>query len=146
MKLKSVILVILLAILFSLVWPLLSVAAVPVQDNANAAEEESLDPEEIWIMSVNVCRKLPPEVMAAYRRGQLTGLHPLWLAPNCRWFALGAITLNPIPEELAVWPTLKACLAFPLNTAIREGFYLRTRYCQPMTASKDKATMQQELR
>ena len=134
--------ILLLAILLTLVWPLLSVAAVPVQDNAKATEEESLDPEEIWIMSVNVCRKLPPEVMAAYRRGQLTGLHPLWLVPNCRWFALGAITLNPFPEELAIWSTLKACLAVPVE--MKEGFYLRIRYCQPITDSKDKPTMQKE--
>ena len=131
---------------YTISYPIFTGMAPTICSGCKAAEEESLDPKEIWIMSVNVCRKLPPEVMAAYRRGQLTGLHPLWLAPNCRWFALGAITLNPIPEELAVWPTLKACLAFPLNTAIREGFYLRTRYCQPMTASKDKATMQQEPR
>tara|TARA_R110002110_G_scaffold144570_1_gene333829 strand:- start:164 stop:571 length:408 start_codon:yes stop_codon:yes gene_type:complete len=132
----------LLAILLTLVWPLLSVAAVPVQEHFEATEQEILDPEEIWIMSINVCRTVPPEIEQAYKKGQLAGINPLWFSPPCKWFALGAVTLNPIPEDLAVWPTLKACLAVPVN--IKEGFYLRIRYCQPLTDSADKATMQKE--
>ena len=46
MKLKSIILVMLLAILLTLVWPLLSVAAVPVQEHFEATEQEILDPED----------------------------------------------------------------------------------------------------
>ena len=103
-----------------LVIGLLGFLAVPT--SVGAVENPVVEPEpEIWLMSIEICVKFPPEVEGAIKRGIL------FLPRQCRWFAMGS--RNPFnKDELATWPTLKDCA--DAYIAPPEGGMIRRRNCQ----------------
>jgi hypothetical protein len=99
---------------------LLSFAIAPIP--IKAIEEFRIEPQsEVWVMSVEICKDLPPEVKDAVDRGVV------FLSVQCKWFGVG--THNLIQEDdLAAWPTYQDCMDSPIE--IPDGFTLNKKFCQ----------------
>ena len=79
--------------------------------------------EEVWLMSVYLCKAFPPNVEAAIRRGAIMIPDQL----QCKWLAVGST--NPFTKnELAIWPTLEDCRAETISAP--EGFKIKEIRCQ----------------
>ena len=106
---------------------LLSFLIAPI--STNAREDLRAEPEpEAWVMSIEVCKDLPPEVQDAVKRGIV--FKPwIVMSQQCRWFAIGNYDLmNDRENELQIWPSYQDCMDY--NVEIKEGFTLKTRQCQ----------------
>ena len=90
--------------------------------SVKAIEDLRTEPDpEVWVMSVEICKDLPPEVKDAVDRGVV------FLSVQCKWFGVG--TNNLIQEDdLAAWPTYQDCMDSPIE--IPDGFTLQRKYCQ----------------
>jgi hypothetical protein len=81
---------------------------------------------DAWVMSIEVCRDMPPEVQDAIDRGIV--FQPwLMMSPSCKWFGVGTQSLIS-NNELAIWSTYQDCVDAPIS--IPEGYTLRKKHCQ----------------
>jgi|AP59_1055472.scaffolds.fasta_scaffold564081_1 hypothetical protein len=102
------------------IFGLLSFLMVPI--SVPALEDLRTEPEpKVWVMSVEICKDLPPEVKDAVDRGVV------FLSVQCKWFGIGTNSLMQ-ENELAIWPTYQDCMDSPVS--VPEGFILRNRFCQ----------------
>ena len=103
---------------------LLSFLIAPI--SAKAIEDIRGEPQpEVWIMSIEICRDLPPGLQDAIDRGII---YQHWLIQQCKWFAVGASDIIQDNNELKIWPTYQDCMDSNINVA--EGFTLRKQFCQ----------------
>jgi len=102
------------------------ISAKAVQDPRNAPDVE------VWVMSIQICKDLPPQVQDAINRGIVFMPWMQLQSQSCKWFGVGTTNLmSPQDEsELAAWPTYQDCVDAPIN--IPEGFTLKKRHCQPI--------------
>jgi hypothetical protein len=78
-----------------------------------------------WIMSVEICRRFPPEVEAAVAVGII------FPRRDCRWFVVNA--LGPgMGGEIAVWNSKEQCERAEFG--LSDLFFERNRNCQEITA------------
>tara|TARA_R110002020_G_scaffold177159_1_gene369932 strand:- start:415 stop:753 length:339 start_codon:yes stop_codon:yes gene_type:complete len=93
-----------------------------VSTSVCAVENPIVEPEpEIWLMSIEICKKFEPQIEDAVKRGVV------FLPRQCKWFGMGE--RNPFRKnELAVWPTFDKCINAPITPP--DGYILRTRNCQ----------------
>ena len=104
---------------------LLSFLIAPI--SAKAIEDiRGEPPPEVWIMSIEICRDLPPGLQDAIDRGIV--FQPWVKATQCKWFAVGASDIIQDNNELKIWPTYQDCMDSPISVA--EGFTLRKQFCQ----------------
>jgi len=77
-----------------------------------------------WIMSVEICRRFPPEVEAAVAVGII------FPRRDCRWFMVD--TLGPgMGGGVAVWDSKEKCEKMELE--LDSLFFERNRNCQEIT-------------
>ena len=97
--------------------------------SAKAIEDLRVTPQsEVWVMSIEICRDLPPGLQDAIDRGIV--FQPWVKATQCNWFGVGINDLMGVHQEneLAVWQTYQKCMDSPIN--LPEGFTLRKQFCQ----------------
>ncbi len=92
-----------------------------------AAVEPVNPKEELWAMTIEVCRLLEPEIEAAIKKKVI-------LPPkrDCRWFAITED--DPLGRSILVaWPTEEQCqkAVIPLG----DLFFERNRRCQQLPTS-----------
>tara|TARA_R100000808_G_scaffold7996_2_gene22878 strand:+ start:1386 stop:1754 length:369 start_codon:yes stop_codon:yes gene_type:complete len=108
---------------FILILGLVGISAVSV--TALAVERPTQpQPQEVWLMSVYICKDFPPNVESAIRRGVI--IIPKHL--QCRWLAVGQNNPFTKANELAVWSTLEDCQAELIEAP--EGFRIKEKRCQ----------------
>ena len=104
---------------------LLSFLIAPI--SAKAIEDIRGEPQpEVWIMSIEICRDLPPGLQDAIDRGIV--FQPWVKATQCKWFAVGASDFIQDNNELKIWLTYQDCMDSPIS--VPKGFTLETKYCQ----------------
>ena len=104
---------------------LLSFLIAPI--SAKAIEDIRGEPQpEVWIMSIEICRDLPPGLQDAIDRGIV--FQPWVKATQCKWFAVGTSDFNQNNNELKIWLTYQDCMDSPIS--VPKGFILRKQFCQ----------------
>ena len=107
------------------IFGLLSSLILPTSTQAIGDLRVVPDPDA-WVMSIEVCRDIPPEVQDVIDRGIV--FQPwLMMSPPCKWFGVG--TQSFIPDNgLAIWSTYQDCMDAPIS--IPEGYTLKEKNCQ----------------
>jgi|TARA_R110002020_G_scaffold146923_2_gene321925 hypothetical protein len=92
-----------------------------------AAVDSANPKQEQWVMAIEVCMRLPPELEAVIKKRVITPPKR-----DCRWFAISES--NPLGRNtLIVWPTENMCkkAVIPLS----DSFFERKRNCQLLGVS-----------
>ena len=80
-------------------------------------------PQE-WIMSVEICKRFPPEMEAAVAAGII------FRPRDCRWFMVNTLGIG-MDEEIAIWDSKEKCEKMELE--LDSLFFERNRNCQEIT-------------